>query len=268
MLTSIEPRLTSFGTSFNTDKRAAIVLTAVRICRAVFLPLGKPLQYSADETLDVLLGGKVKLIQRRDGYRISEDALRLCRFVRPMPGVVGIDLGTGSGIVAIALVKEEKAAGMVGLEIQEDLAGLAERNVRLNGLRRCVEIRHGDIRRVEELFDPQEAKLVISNPPYLELGRGRPSPSAEKNIAKHERSCSLQDLVGAADYLLAPGGVFAFCHLVERWEEIEGVLRGFGFGIRRREDVGKLVLVEGVKRREAVIKSSKLGERCRSWYRG
>jgi len=138
-------------------------------------------------------------------------------------------------------------AGMVGLEIQESLAEIAERNVRFNGLSGRVKILTGDIRRVEGLFDPQEAILVVSNPPYRELGRGRLSPTEEKNIAKHEQFCSLEELIGAADYLLAPGGVLAFCHLRERWEEIAGVLRAFGFGVQRREDMGKLVLVEGVK---------------------
>ncbi|MFC1683237.1 tRNA1(Val) (adenine(37)-N6)-methyltransferase, partial [Candidatus Zixiibacteriota bacterium] len=176
------------------------------------------MQYSADETLDLLLDGKVRIIQRRDGYRVSEDALHLCRFVKSMPEEVGIDLGAGCGIVAIVLAVERKVAGMVGLEIQESLAAIAARNVRINGLGGRVKIVAGDIRRVEELFDPQEAMLVVSNPPYRELGRGRLSPAAEKRTAKHEWSCSLEDLVEAADYLLAPDGVFAFCHLRERWD--------------------------------------------------
>jgi len=205
------------------------------------------LQHSANETLDVLLDGRLKIFQPREGYRVSEDALHLCRFVNDMPEEVGIDLGTGCGIVAIVLAMEGKVSGMVGLEIQEGLASLAERNVRINGLKSQVEIVKGDIRRIEEQFDPREAMLVVSNPPYRELGRGRLSPTEEKNIAKHEQFCSLEELIGAADYLLAPGGVLAFCHLRERWEEIAGVLRAFGFGVQRREDMGKLVLVEGVK---------------------
>jgi tRNA1(Val) A37 N6-methylase TrmN6 len=164
-----------------------------------------------------------------------------------MQQAAGIDLGAGCGIVAIVLALEKKVKNMVALELQESLAALAGRNVALNGLQGRVEVRRGDIRRVKELFAPESFGLVVSNPPYRKAGRGRLSPSAEKTIARHEQLCSLEDLVWAAAYLVSPGGVFSFCHLLERWDEILKALESYGFQLSHREDVGEVVLVEAEK---------------------
>ena len=195
-----------------------------------------------------------KIIQGRRGYRFAEDALHLCQFVQAMPEARGIDLGTGCGIIAIVLTKEGKVKEMVGLEIQKSLACLAKRNVDVNGLQDQVEVKVGDICRVPELFAPGSFDLVVCNPPYRALGRGRLSPTVEKRIAKHEWACSLEDVVRATRYLLDPKGVFAFCHLDERWHQIEESLRKAGFQIRRRERIlgpkGKPtggLLVEGAR---------------------
>jgi len=205
------------------------------------------MKVESDESMDFILDGRIKIIQRRQGYRFTEDALHLCRFVQPMPAAAGIDLGTGCGVVAIVLTAEGKVKRMVGLELQESLAALAERNVVLNGLGGRVEISRGDIRRVERLFPPGSFHLAVSNPPYREVGRGRLSPSSEKTVARHEWSCSLEDLVKAASYLLPPEGILAFCHLEQRWEEIVKTLDGYSFQVSRREDVGELILVEATK---------------------
>jgi tRNA1Val (adenine37-N6)-methyltransferase len=197
----------------------------------------KLLQLAADETLDVVLAGRVKIIQRREGYRLTEDALHLCKFITRMPEARGIDLGTGCGIIAIVLVKEKKVVQIVGLEVQESLAELARRNVVLNDLGERVEVRTGDIRRVAEVFPPGSFDLVVSNPPYRELGRGRLSPSPERRVAKQEWACSLEDLVKAAVYLMAPKGVFSFCHLEERWVEIRRLLDHVHLRVSRKESI-------------------------------
>ena len=212
------------------------------------------MQLAADESIDLVLKDRIKVIQKTRGYRFSEDSLRLCEFVRPMPKARGIDLGTGCGIIALVLTKEEKAGQMVGLEIQQSLAELARRNVALNGLKGRIEVLMGDMRKVDELFPPESFDLVVSNPPYREMGRGRLSPSAEKRVAKHEWACSAEDVVRAAEYLLRPQGIFAFCQLEERWSEIRRLLDQAHLRVLRKESIlgplqkpKGLVLVEAVR---------------------
>jgi tRNA1Val (adenine37-N6)-methyltransferase len=149
---------------------------------------------------------------------------------------------------------------MVALEIQGSLVDLARRNEVLNGLgdgqvesdvadggrKERVEVVRGDIREVNKLFKPESFDLVVSNPPYRAIGRGRTGPSEGKTIARHERECSLRDLIPAAAYLLKPKGIFAFCHLGERWAEIAETLSAHDFAVIRREEEGTVVLIEAV----------------------
>jgi tRNA1Val (adenine37-N6)-methyltransferase len=95
---------------------------------------------------------------------------------------------------------------VVGLEIQPALAGRALRGARLNGLHDRVKIIEGDLRRIGSLLPPAGFDLVLCNPPYREIGRGRLSPNPEIRQAKHELSATLPEVIAAIRYGLAPKG--------------------------------------------------------------
>ena len=58
---------------------------------------------SAKETIDRVFGGRVAVIQRRDGFRFSLDSLLLARFVEPRGRERIVDLGAGNGVIALSL---------------------------------------------------------------------------------------------------------------------------------------------------------------------
>ena len=60
------------------------------------------------ETVDELLGGRVKIFQKEKGYRFSVDALLLAHFVRVKKGDLIVDLGTGSGVIAIIMAQRKE----------------------------------------------------------------------------------------------------------------------------------------------------------------
>ena len=93
------------------------------------------------ETLDAILGGRLRIIQKKSGYRFSIDALLLAHFVALKEGEECIDLGTGSGVVALILACRRCRGRILGIDIQGELVAMARRSVELNGLAGCVEIR-------------------------------------------------------------------------------------------------------------------------------
>ncbi len=146
---------------------------------------------TAEETLDSLLGGKIKVVQQRDGYRFSIDALLLAGFVYLRRGEKVIDMGTGVGIIPLILGKRgEGGCQIIGVEIQEKLVELAKKNVSLNKLEDLITIFQGDIRELNNTFSPSSFDVVVANPPYYRVSDGRLNLHSQKAIARHEIKCT------------------------------------------------------------------------------
>ena len=164
--------------------------------------------------------GRLRLWQPKVGYRFSVDPLLLCDFVVAGRATLGrvVDLGTGSGIVALALAERDPTARVVAVEVQPRLAALARRNAVENALSERVEVAELD------LAEPRAAKalpgaafeLAVSNPPFRSLSDGPPSPNPEEAVAKHELRLSLPQLVKEARRMLVPGGRLALVYPAER----------------------------------------------------
>jgi tRNA1Val (adenine37-N6)-methyltransferase len=159
-----------------------------------------------DESLDSLGISGLKVIQSRMGFRHSIDALLLAQWAAPRPADRILDLGCGNGAIAFLLALRHPDLQIAGLEVQPALADRARRGVRCNGLQGRVEIVEGDLRQIKSLLPPDGFDMVLCNPPYRELCRGRLSPHPEIRQAKHELTATLPEVVTAIQYLLAPKG--------------------------------------------------------------
>jgi tRNA1Val (adenine37-N6)-methyltransferase len=159
------------------------------------------------ETFDTLFGGKIRVVQEKDGYRFSIDAILLAGFVWLRRGERVVDLGTGVGVIPLILSKRgEGAEKIVGVEIQGRLAELAKRNILINGLEEFITIYQGDIKGLSNTFPPSFFDVVVTNPPYYRVSSGRINPHSQKAIARHEVTCNIDDNLQVARYLLKEGG--------------------------------------------------------------
>ena len=133
-----------------------------------------------------------------------------------------IDLGTGTGIIPLLMAGKTTGSTteFTGLEVQEESAEMAARSVALNDLGEQIRIVNGDLRKVSCLFDKHSFNAVTCNPPYMIDTHGRGNELDAKTIARHEVLCTLEDVVAAADYLLAPHGKFFMIHRPFRLPEI------------------------------------------------
>lgn len=128
-----------------------------------------------------------------------------------------LDLGTGSGAVALALASELPAARVLATDVSEAALAVAEANARELGLADRVSTAAGD------LFEPVAGRrfdLVVSNPPYLaeaEAERaGLPPELAHEPeralFAGEDGLAVLRRLTQGVAGVLTPGAVFA-CEL-------------------------------------------------------
>ncbi len=207
-----------------------------------------------DETLDSLLSSDLKIIQKKKGYRFSLGAPLLTDFIHICPGDEILDLGTGSGVIPLILAKKSNVKGIVGVEIQKDLAEMALRNVQLNNLEEKITILHQDLRELPGELPACSFDLVLSNPPYRASSSGRLNPEQEKAIARHELTCSLGELLKVASYLAKSKGKVALVYSATRLVDLMEGLRKEELEPKRlrlvHPDSGtkaKLILIEAIK---------------------
>lgn len=207
-----------------------------------------------NETVDDLIKEGLRVIQARRGYRFSLDAVLLAGFVTVLPGDLVCDLGAGSGVISILLAQREKTCRVKALELQESLWDRAVRSVQLNRLQDRIEVTRGDIRRIEEKFSPQEFDVVVANPPFWEVGKGRLSANPEVALARHELAVTLRDIIVAASWALKRGGRLALIHRASRLDEIVQLAEQCRIPVKRmravypyRQRPANLVLIEGIK---------------------
>jgi tRNA1Val (adenine37-N6)-methyltransferase len=128
--------------------------------------------------------------------------------------------------------KLEKVS-FTGLEVQEASAEMAARSVALNGLEERIKIVHGDLCDAESLFPRHSFNVVTCNPPYMIDEHGRGNALDAKKIARHEVLCTLEDVVAAADSLLATHGRFFMIHRPFRLPEIFSALEKHNIEMKR-----------------------------------
>jgi release factor glutamine methyltransferase len=130
-------------------------------------------------------------------------------------GGVAIDVGTGSGAIAIALAAEGHFSRVYATDISRDAVDVARHNVELSKsfLRSPLEILHGSL--LGPLLDVR-ARAVVSNPPYIALGEAASLPASvrdwEPAVALFSGNDGLRAtarLVREAADVLAPGGLLA-----------------------------------------------------------
>jgi tRNA1Val (adenine37-N6)-methyltransferase len=117
-----------------------------------------------DEDIDPFMDGQLRLIQSKDGYRFSIDAVFLSEFVTIKPGDVVVDLGTGCGVIPLILLLTKPVGYAFGLEVQKELAHQAARNTVINGFKDKMSVILGDLKHLS--ISNRSADVVICNHPY------------------------------------------------------------------------------------------------------
>lgn len=174
------------------------------------------------ETIDDFLGGTVRLIQPRHGYRVSMDTVLLAAAIPAHPGDRVLDGGVGTGGAALCLRARVSGVQVRGVDIQDDLLDYARRNIAFNGAGDDIAVEHSDITALngaEGTFDH-----VMINPPYLALGHGIRPPDASKGLAHMDSSASLKDWLRYCLYHARVKGTVTIIYRADRMDEVMAYL--------------------------------------------
>ncbi len=140
-----------------------------------------------------------------------------------------LELGSGTGIVSIMLKLTCPKLMITALEIRESACELARANLDRTGT--DINLLHQDLRNFTATrpFD-----FIVTNPPYIPHGKGRLSPDAERNIARHELSCTMEDILRCIQRNLAADGTAFLLYPDERIDELEEKMKNVDLRMVRR----------------------------------
>ncbi len=175
-----------------------------------------------NERIDDLMYKGLQIIQHKEGYCFTQDSILLSHFIKAGAKETLVDLGTGSGIIAILVAKKTQARKIIGIELQERLADMAKRSVALNGLSEQVQIIGGDILEAHTLLGQGNIDVVCTNPPYL---ANKKDALDEIDICKNEVAITLAQVIKSANKLLKYGGRFYMVHRADRLADIIALMR-------------------------------------------
>ena len=216
------------------------------------------------ERIDDLGIAGLRIIQNPNKFCFGIDAVMLANFATVKKGDTVVDFGTGTGIIPIILAGKTEASKIIGIEIQEDMAEMAQRSIEMNGLGGRVRVLAGDLKCACSLVGEGTVDLVVSNPPYMNEGGGMKNPDSSKAIARHEILCTLEDIVKSAGRVLRSGGRLAMIHRTRRMVDVLLAMRKGGIEPKRLRMVhsgidreSNLFLVEGAKEGGKFLKVSK-----------
>ncbi len=181
-----------------------------------------------NERIDDLQYKDLKIIQETDGFCFGIDSILLSDFAKNIKKNSKVaDLGTGTGIIGLLLCKKTNLAEMTGIEIQEDVANMAERSIKLNNLEEKFRIINSNINEIfsKKLLEKNVFDVVVMNPPYKEVGTGEINENEKKLISRHEIKANLSDFIKTASGLLKGKGELYIVHKPERMPDIIQKLR-------------------------------------------
>lgn len=215
----------------------------------------KPLQYILGRTsfreLELRTDPRV-LIPRPETEELVEAVLtRVREWGRE--GLSALDVGTGSGAIALSVALEGPFGRVVATDTSADALELARANAAEAGLGSRVEFREGSL--LEPVRSDESFDVVVSNPPYVaeeEFGALAPEirqwEPREALVADDGGEAILAALVDGSVAVLAPGGILALEVGAEQVDAVAGRIRataGYGAPVVLKDLSGRdrIVLV-------------------------
>lgn len=177
---------------------------------------------------------RFSMFQDRCAMKIGTDGAMLGAWaqIEDQGSAKVLDIGTGTGLLALMLAQRNDAARIDAIEIDSAAASQAEENVAGSDFSHQIRVYNCSLQswKPQALYDH-----IVSNPPFY---RGRPkSPNAKRSQARHDDSLPVETLVECVVHLLSANGRFSVVWPAEREAELLNLFAGSHLTLQRRCEV-------------------------------
>ncbi|MDR3186852.1 MAG: methyltransferase [Holosporaceae bacterium] len=198
-------------------------------------------------TEDHILGGKIKLFQPKNGYRVAVDPVILASLVSLKPQHRVLDVGCGTGAISLILKLKEKTAEITAIDTDDEMCRICQRNAQANSL--DLEVIAAEVGSSHDPLENRFFDVVVTNPPFFAIQSSRPSGAGR--FANFE-TVDLKRWISYCSKKLKSNGVFFIIHCATRTGDILEALNGVG-----AVEILPLFPKEGKEAKRVVIKCQK-----------
>jgi tRNA1Val (adenine37-N6)-methyltransferase len=156
--------------------------------------------------------------------RINTDGVLLGALAQSENPYRILDIGTGTGVIALMMAQRFDKARVEAVEIDETASATARKNFQLSVFSNRLKLNHTAI---EHFSTGQKFDLIISNPPYFV--NDLKSAESKKGIARHTSEQFFDYLIKKVVELLSDDGLFWFVLPIKQAEQL--VENGAKFGL-------------------------------------
>ena len=223
------------------------------------------IELNENERIDDLELNNLKIIQNKNGFCFGIDSVLLSDFAKDLPkNAKVLDLGTGTGILGILLCGKTNLSKIYGIEIQKEVADMAQKSILLNDLSRRFEIINDNIKNLTNYFKNDYFDAIVSNPPYKKDNSGIKNESETKLVSRHEITASLEDFISISSKLLKNNCSLYIVHRPERLSDLFFLLKKYNLEPKKLRMIQsyfdskpKLVLVQATKNAKSFLNIDK-----------
>ena len=233
------------------------------------------------ERVDDLQYRGMKIIQKTAAFRFGTDAVLLSDFAYVRKNDRVADLGTGTGAIALLIAAHHDSCLIDAVEIQNDMAEMAQRSVRMNALEHRIRVHAMDLREAGKALGYGKFDQVVCNPPYSKEGAALASVSENKRLSRHEGDTTIGEICKAASSLLKTGGRFSVVFPAQRAFEMMSEMQNSNLAPKRircvqgtKNHAPRLILIDSVKNGGAqlhwlppLILKNEDGSETEEWFR-
>lgn len=163
--------------------------------------------------------------------KVGTDGVLLGAWAAMENAVRILDVGTGSGLIALMAAQRNPGARIVAIDIDHDAVDQASENIRNSPFASRIAVEEKSL----EDFVSHGGKLfdsIVCNPPFFE--NSLKSPVSQRSVARHDETLTLENLLSCAKKLISPIGRISLVLPADRWGKVDPVCARLSLHVVRK----------------------------------